>query len=40
MLYSPAVVLFRVDMGDWKKPVDLDVLTSAVVNAGDVRESV
>jgi hypothetical protein len=40
MVYSPAVVLFRGDMGDWKKPIDVDVLTSAAVNAGDVRESV
>jgi membrane protein involved in colicin uptake len=40
MVYSPAVVLFKGDMGDWKKPVDVDILTSAVVNAGDVRESV
>ncbi|KIM45473.1 hypothetical protein M413DRAFT_341446 [Hebeloma cylindrosporum] len=38
MVYSPAVVLFRGDMGDWKKPIDVDVLTSAAVNAGDVRE--
>jgi hypothetical protein len=39
MVYSPAVVLFRGDMGDWKKPIDVDVLTSAAVNAGDVREN-
>ena len=39
MVYSPAVVLFRGDMGDLKKPIDVDVLTSAAVNAGDVREN-
>ena len=40
MVYSPAVVLFRDDMGNWKKPIDVDVLTSAAVNAGEVREGV
>ena len=39
MVYSPAVVLFRGDMGDLKKPIDVDVLTSAAVNAGEVREN-
>jgi len=40
MVYSPAVVLIRNDRGDWKPPIDVDVLTSAAVNAGDVRKQV
>jgi len=39
MVYSPAVVLFKGDMGDLKKPIDVDILTSAAVNAGEVREN-
>ena len=37
MVYSPGVVLFRDDDGDWRSPVEVDVLTSAAVNAGEVR---
>ena len=37
MVYSPAVVFFRDDDGEWRSPVEVDVLTSAAVNAGDIR---
>ena len=37
MVYSPAVVLCRDDDGEWRSPVEVDVLTSAAVNAGDIR---
>ena len=37
MVYSPNVVLFRDDNGDWRSPVEVDVLTSAAVNAGEIR---
>lgn len=37
MIYSPGVVLFRDDGGAWTPPVEVDVLTSAAVNAGEVR---
>ncbi|KAG6331877.1 hypothetical protein ID866_7209 [Astraeus odoratus] len=37
MIYSPAVVILRTDAGDWSSPFEVDVLTSAAVNAGDVR---
>ncbi|KAJ4483883.1 hypothetical protein J3R30DRAFT_3656033 [Lentinula aciculospora] len=37
MIYSPSVLLFRDDMGSWLKPLSVDVLTSAAVNAGDIR---
>ncbi|CAA7260612.1 unnamed protein product [Cyclocybe aegerita] len=40
MVYSPAVVLMRNDKGDWKSPIEVDVLSSAAVNAGDVRKQV
>lgn len=40
MLYSPSVVIFRNDKGGWTKPIEVDVLTSAAVNAGEVREQV
>ncbi|KAF8971178.1 hypothetical protein BDZ97DRAFT_1753500 [Flammula alnicola] len=40
MVYSPSVVLIRNDKGDWKKPVEVDVLTSAAVNAGEVRQKI
>lgn len=39
MVYSPNVVLIRNDKGEWKKPVKVDVLTSAAVNAGEVRQN-
>ena len=37
MVYSPAVVLLRDDDGEWRSPVEVDVLTSAAVNAGEIR---
>ncbi|KAF9568163.1 hypothetical protein CPC08DRAFT_625469 [Agrocybe pediades] len=40
MIYSPSVVLFRNDLGHWMKPIEVDVLTSAAVNAGEIREQV
>ncbi|KDR74985.1 hypothetical protein GALMADRAFT_519530 [Galerina marginata CBS 339.88] len=40
MIYSPSIVLFRNDIGHWMKPIEVDVLTSAAVNAGEVRDQV
>jgi hypothetical protein len=37
MVYSPGVVLLRDDVGEWRSPVEVDVLTSAAVNAGEIR---
>ncbi|KAF8802628.1 hypothetical protein BYT27DRAFT_7112061 [Phlegmacium glaucopus] len=37
MVYSPGVVLLRDDNGEWRSPVEVDVLTSAPVNAGEIR---
>ena len=37
MVYSPGIVFFRDDNGEWCSPVEVDVLTSAAVNAGDIR---
>ncbi|KIK95763.1 hypothetical protein PAXRUDRAFT_32794 [Paxillus rubicundulus Ve08.2h10] len=37
MVYTPSVVVVRNDGGDWVSPFEIDVLTSAAVNAGDVR---
>ncbi|KAF6747357.1 hypothetical protein DFP72DRAFT_1174989 [Ephemerocybe angulata] len=37
MIYSPGVQIFRHDSGEWHAPIDVDVLTSPAVNAGDVR---
>ncbi|KAI6046307.1 hypothetical protein EDC04DRAFT_1682660 [Pisolithus marmoratus] len=37
MIYSPSIVILRNDAGDWVSPFEVDVLTSAAVNAGDVR---
>jgi len=39
MIYSPGVVVFRSDDGGWTQPIEVDVLTSAAVNAGEVRKS-
>ncbi|KII95608.1 hypothetical protein PLICRDRAFT_222654 [Plicaturopsis crispa FD-325 SS-3] len=39
MIYSPRVLLFRDDDGGWTEPIKVDVLTSAAVNAGVVRNS-
>ncbi|GJE94711.1 hypothetical protein PsYK624_108820 [Phanerochaete sordida] len=38
MIYSPDVLLFRGDAGEWLEPLAVDVLTSAAVNAGVVRQ--
>lgn len=38
MVYSPGVVVFRDDHGGWAEPLAVDVLTSAAVNAGVVRQ--
>ncbi|KAG9312191.1 hypothetical protein JVU11DRAFT_7488 [Chiua virens] len=37
MIYTPSIVILRNDSGDWVTPFEVDVLTSAAVNAGDVR---
>jgi hypothetical protein len=37
MVYSPGIVLIRDDNGEWRSPVEVDVLTSAAVNAGEIR---
>lgn len=39
MIYSPDVVFFRDDNGNWTEPLVADVLTSAAVNAGEVRRA-
>ncbi|KAH9949296.1 hypothetical protein B0H21DRAFT_147488 [Amylocystis lapponica] len=39
MVYSPGVVVFRDDSGGWVEPVEVDVLTSAAVNAGIARQT-
>ncbi|KAJ6550962.1 hypothetical protein DFH09DRAFT_1167993 [Mycena vulgaris] len=38
MVYSPHVVVFRVDDGTWATPMEIDVLTSPAVHAGLVRK--
>ncbi|KAJ6497563.1 hypothetical protein C8R45DRAFT_983419 [Mycena sanguinolenta] len=38
MIYTRGVQLFRSDDGEWVAPTTVDVLTSAAVNAGVVRE--
>ncbi|GJE94710.1 hypothetical protein PsYK624_108810 [Phanerochaete sordida] len=38
IIYSPDVVVFRDDEGNWPPPLTVDVLTSAAVNAGQVRQ--
>ncbi|PCH35701.1 hypothetical protein WOLCODRAFT_126185, partial [Wolfiporia cocos MD-104 SS10] len=38
MIYSPGVAVFRDDDGAWIERLDVDVLTSAAVNAGSVRQ--
>jgi uncharacterized protein (TIGR02452 family) len=37
MTYSPRVLFFRSDKGDWLPPIEADIVTSAAVNAGVVR---
>jgi len=39
MIYSPNVLLFRNDDGDWLKPIKVQVVTSPAVNAKEVREA-
>ena len=39
MVYSPNVVVFHDDQGGWVKPLVVDVLMSAPVNAGVVRQT-
>lgn len=39
MVYSPNVILMRDDHGAWVEPLAVDVLTSAAVNAGVVRQT-
>lgn len=38
MIYSPAVMVIRHDDGSWVRPFEIDILTSAAVNAGAVRQ--
>ncbi|TRM68987.1 hypothetical protein BD626DRAFT_392676 [Schizophyllum amplum] len=38
MIYSPSILVFRADDGQWLPPYEIDVLTSAAVNAGAVRD--
>ncbi|KJA27582.1 hypothetical protein HYPSUDRAFT_34684 [Hypholoma sublateritium FD-334 SS-4] len=40
MVYSPNVILIRNDNGEWKKPIEVDILTSAAVNAGEIRKKI
>ena len=37
MLYIPRVLFFRSDKGDWLPPIEVDIVSSAAVNAGVVR---
>ena len=37
MVYSPGIVLIRDDNGEWRSPVEVDILTCAAVNAGEIR---
>lgn len=39
MIYSPGVLVLRDDQGGWLEPLTIDVLTSAAVNAGVVRQT-
>ncbi|KAF9445321.1 hypothetical protein P691DRAFT_777663 [Macrolepiota fuliginosa MF-IS2] len=38
MVYSPSVLVFRDDNGGWIHPYEVDIVTSAAVNAGVVRQ--
>lgn len=40
MVYTPSVVVLKDDTGNWTSPFEVDVLTSAAVNAGDVRKKI
>ena len=37
MIYSPGVLFIRDDKGEWQSPLEVDVVTSAGVNAGVVK---
>jgi uncharacterized protein (TIGR02452 family) len=39
MIYSPRGLVFRKDDGEWIDPIEVEILTSAAVNAGVVRNS-
>jgi uncharacterized protein (TIGR02452 family) len=39
VIYSPGIIVFRDDNGGWVEPLQVDVLTSAAVNAGLVRKT-
>jgi len=39
MIYSPKISIFRDDDGTWTYPFQVDVLTCAAVNAGEVRKA-
>jgi uncharacterized protein (TIGR02452 family) len=36
-IFSPSVIFFRTDEGEWTEPMDVDVVTCAAVNAKVVR---
>lgn len=38
IIYSPSVSLFRDDDGAWLDPIEVDIVTSAAVNAGTLRD--
>lgn len=40
MIYTPAVVVFRDDAGAWVTPFEVDILTCAAVNAGQVQKEI
>lgn len=40
MIYTPSVVILKDDAGNWTSPFEVDVLTSAAVNAGDVKKKI
>lgn len=39
IIYSPRVTVFRDDDGEWTYPFDVDVLSCAAVNAGELKKS-
>lgn len=39
MIFSPNVAVFRTDQGELKAPIEIDVVTSAAVNAGIARRT-
>lgn len=40
LIYTPSIVVLKDDAGNWTSPFEVDVLTSAAVNAGDVRKKI